>query len=216
MEDNKNAISARKGDNKNGSAAMPEVVAQTVMIPIGKIDTNHGQIEGLPKNPRVLRDEQFQKLKKSLVDNPEMLTLRELLVYEHEGKYVVIGGNMRLRVLQDLGEKFVPCKIIPATATVDQLKAYTIKDNVSGGEWNWDDIANEWDVEQLADFGLDNAMLQQWDELPYIEEEQEDPTLDKDIKLTVVIPFAEKDIKSQVESKVKDALREFPNVTLKW
>ena len=133
----------------------PAVVAQTVMLPIGKIETNHGQIDGLPKNPRVLRDEQYKKLKRSIEDNPEMLTLRELLVYPHNGKYVVIGGNMRLRILQDLGEKEVPCKIIAEDTSVDKLRAYTIKDNTSGGEWDWDDLANEWDAAELDSWGLE-------------------------------------------------------------
>lgn len=131
------------------------VVAQTVMLPISKVETNHGQVEGLPKNPRVLRDEQFKKLKKSIEDNPEMLTYRELLVYPHNGKYVVIGGNMRLRVLQDLGEKLVPCKIIAEDTPVEKLRAYTIKDNTSGGEWDWDDLANEWDADDLKGWGLE-------------------------------------------------------------
>ena len=139
----------------------PAVVAQTVMLPIGKIETNHGQIDGLPKNPRVLRDEQYKRLKKSIEDNPEMLTLRELLVYPHGGKYVVIGGNMRLRILQDLGEKEVPCKIIAEDTSVDKLRAYTIKDNTSGGEWDWDDLANEWDADELDSWGLE---LPQWNE----------------------------------------------------
>ncbi len=146
----------------------PAVVAQTVMLPISKVETNHGQVEGLPKNPRVLRDEQFKKLKKSIEDNPEMLTYRELLVYPHNGKYVVIGGNMRLRVLQDLGEKLVPCKIIPEDTPVEKLKAYTIKDNVSGGEWDWDDLANEWDAAELDDWGLETP--DGWGE----EEQEED------------------------------------------
>ena len=139
----------------------PAVVAQTVMLPIGKIETNHGQIDGLPKNPRVLRDEQYKRLKRSIEDNPEMLTLRELLVYPHDGKYVVIGGNMRLRVLQDLGEKMVPCKIIAEDTSVEKLRAYTIKDNTSGGEWDWDDLANEWDADDLDSWGLE---LPQWNE----------------------------------------------------
>lgn len=150
----------------------PAVVAQTVMLPIGKIETNHGQIDGLPKNPRVLRDEQYKKLKKSIEDNPEMLTLRELLVYPHDGKYVVIGGNMRLRILQDLGEKEVPCKIIAEDTSVDKLRAYTIKDNTSGGEWDWDDLANEWDADELDSWGLETP--EGWGEEEQEEEAQED------------------------------------------
>lgn len=124
----------------------------TQMLPIGLIEPNKGQIEGLPKNPRLIRDEHFKKLKKSIEDNPEMLYLRELLVYPHQGKYVVIGGNMRLMAMRDLGYNEAPCKVIPEDTTAEQLKAYTIKDNAAYGEWDYDLLANEWDVDQLDDW----------------------------------------------------------------
>ena len=133
----------------------PEVVAQTVMLPIGKIDNNHGQVDGLPKNPRIIRDKQYEALKRSVTEAPEMLTYRELLVYPFEGRYVVIGGNMRLRVLKDLGEKAVPCKVLPEDTPVEKLREYTIKDNTSGGEWDWDDLANAWDESELDAWGLE-------------------------------------------------------------
>ena len=74
-------------------------LAQSVMLPLSKIESNKGQIEGLPKNPRLIRDGKFEILKKSIQDDPEMTALRELLVVEHNGKYVIIGGNMRFRAM---------------------------------------------------------------------------------------------------------------------
>ena len=137
------------------SKEQPVVVAQTVMLPVAKIEGNRGQIEGLPKNPRIIKNEQYAALKKSIEDAPEMLTLRELLVYPHNGKYVVIGGNMRLKVLKELGEKEVPCKIIAEDTPVDKLREYTIKDNTSGGMWDWDELANAWDMDALKDWGME-------------------------------------------------------------
>jgi len=162
----------------------PAVVAQTVMLPIGKIETNHGQIDGLPKNPRVLRDHHYDALKKSIEDNPEMLTYRELLVFPHKGKYVVIGGNMRLKVLQDLGEKLVPCKIIAEDTPVEKLAAYVIKDNVSGGEWDWDELANAWDEDLLKGWGLE--LPPDWGSggIDIIDDEDEAGANTKDIKLS--------------------------------
>lgn len=130
-------------------------LAQSVMLPLSKIESNKGQIEGLPKNPRLIRDGKFEILKKSIQDDPEMTALRELLVVEHNGKYVIIGGNMRFRAMQDLGIKEAPCKIIPADTDVEKLKAYTIKDNAGFGEWDWDDLANEWCDATLSDWGVD-------------------------------------------------------------
>ena len=131
----------------------------TTNIPLSQLEPNRGQVEGLPKNPRILRDERFKALKKSIEDDPEMLELRELLVYPTEGgQYVVIGGNMRLRVLQDLKAETASCKVIPAETPVEKLKAYATKDNVGFGDWDWDALANEWDGEKLAEWGMDLPM----------------------------------------------------------
>ena len=130
-------------------------LVQSVMIPLSKIETNRGQIVGLPKNPRLIRDEKFEKLKRSISEDIEMTALREILVIEQGGKYVIIGGNMRFRAMQDLGIKEAPCKIIPAGTDVEKLRAYTIKDNAGFGDWDWDDLANEWSDDPLSDWGVD-------------------------------------------------------------
>lgn len=130
-------------------------LVQSVMIPLSKIEPNKGQIEGLPKNPRLIRDEKFEKLKKSISEDLEMTALREILVIEHSGKYVIIGGNMRFRAMQDIGIKEAPCKVIPADTDVEKLRAYIIKDNAGFGDWDWDDLANEWCDDPLSDWGVD-------------------------------------------------------------
>lgn len=127
---------------------------QTKMISLSEIEQNQGQINGLPANPRLIRDGNFEKLKKSIMDNPEMLSLRELLVYKHGEKYVTIGGNMMLNALLDLKYQEAPCKIIPKDVSIEQLKAYAMKDNAPYGEWDYDMLANEWDTEQLKDWGV--------------------------------------------------------------
>lgn len=124
-------------------------------IQISALELNNGQIEGLPKNPRFIRDNQFEKLKKSIEDFPEMLQYRELIVYPLNGKFVVVAGNMRLRAGQELGFTEFPCKVLPKETTVERLKEITIKDNNSFGEWDFDDLANEWDVDDLEDWGVE-------------------------------------------------------------
>ena len=129
-------------------------------IDIRLIVRNTGQIAGLPANPRFIRDEKFNLLKKSIEENPEMLGLRELLVYPLGDQFVVIGGNMRLEACKALGYKTVPCKVLDAATSVEQLKAYTIKDNAGFGEWDWDLLGNEWDSAQLTEWGVD---VPEWD-----------------------------------------------------
>lgn len=135
---------------------MKPTINNTVMLPMSQLETNNGQIEGLPKNPRLIKGDKFKKLKQSIADNPEMLSLRELLVYPIAiDRYVIIGGNMRFTAMQELKYTEVPCKVIPETATVEQLKAYTIKDNSGFGEWDYDLLNVEWDVLQLDVWGVD-------------------------------------------------------------
>ncbi len=128
---------------------------QQQLIKVSQLKNNTGQVEGLPKNPRLIRDEKFDKLKKSLEDDPEMMQLREVIAYDNGGELVVICGNMRLRAAKDLGIKEVPVKVLPTDTPIEKLKAYTIKDNVPFGEHDWSDLANEWDADLLSDWGVD-------------------------------------------------------------
>lgn len=124
-------------------------------IDIKKLEVNKGQIEGLPKNPRFIRDDRYEALKKSISDAPEMLSLRELIVYPFNGKYVICGGNMRFRACKDLGHKEIPCKVLDADTPVEKLREYTIKDNNGFGQDDFDLLANEWDVDELTDWGTE-------------------------------------------------------------
>ena len=118
------------------------------MVPIGKLKAN-------PTNPRVLRDEKFIKLKNSMNSFPDMLNKRPIIaVTDTDGKFMVLGGNMRMRACQELGMKEVPV-ILADEWTEEQRKEFIIKDNVGFGEWDWEQLANEWDAKDLADWGLD-------------------------------------------------------------
>ena len=131
-------------------------IMPSVMLKLSAIEPNRGQIEGLPKNPRFIKDEKFKKLVKSIEDNPEMTAMRELLVYPLDnGKHIIIGGNMRYRAMKELGVKEVPCKVIPKEATIEQLQAYTLKDNSGYGEWDFDLLNQEWDLSMLEDCAID-------------------------------------------------------------
>lgn len=188
----------------------------SIAISKDKLLLNEGQIEGLPKNPRFIRDTQFEKLKKSIEDFPEMLKLRELIVYPFEDKYVVIAGNMRLRAGQELGLKEFPCKVLPSETTVERLKEITIKDNNSFGEWDMDDLANEWDEEQLAEWGVEiyanydsnidiDSLFQ--DGIEPKENEQQD-------SIMVIIPADSVNLKAEIKETIKAALKGY-NITIK-
>lgn len=130
-------------------------------IDIKRLEVNKGQIEGLPKNPRFIRDERFKALVKSIEDAPEMMWLRELIVVEHGNKFVVVGGNMRFRACKELGWESVPSKVLPADTPPKKLREYARKDNIAFGEEDWDATANEWDAEELQEWGVELPM--DWD-----------------------------------------------------
>lgn len=125
-------------------------------IKIELIETNEGQILGVPSNPRFIKDEKFESLKKSAKEFPEMLEIRDIAVYPLNGRYIVLGGNMRFRACVDLGYKEVFCVVLPENMSVEKLKEFAIKDNSDGwyGQYDWDKIANEWEIEVLVDWGM--------------------------------------------------------------
>jgi hypothetical protein len=132
---------------------------ETKKIPLSKLHLNTGQIKDVPKNPRFIKDERFAALKKSIEDDPEMLSLRELVAYDNNGELVVILGNMRYRAMKELGYKDAPVKVLPAETDAKKLRAYIQKDNIAFGQNDWDLLGNEWDVEELQDFGLECDFL---------------------------------------------------------
>jgi len=128
---------------------------ETKTIPTTKIWLNEGQIDGLPANPRFIRDDKFIKLVQSIKDDPELLELRECLVVPYAGEYVVIAGNMRLKASIDAGLKEVRCKVIPENTPIEKIKAFVIKDNISYGSTDWDMIQEDWNKDQLEEWGMD-------------------------------------------------------------
>ena len=109
------------------------------------------KVKGNPSNPRIIKNDKFKKLVKSIKEFPEMLKLRPIVVDED---FMVLGGNMRLKASKEAGLSEVWIDIAEGL-TEDQKKEFIVKDNVGFGEWEWDILANEWDSVQLADWGLD-------------------------------------------------------------
>jgi len=133
------------------------------------------EVKANPNNPRQIKDDKFAKLVQSVKDFPEMLDIRPIVV---NADMVVLGGNMRFKACKEAGLKEVPI-IVAENLTDEQQKEFIIKDNVSGGEWDWDMLANEWEVEQLEEWGLEVPLGQQIDEL----EEGEEILLEQAIQL---------------------------------
>ena len=116
------------------------------------------KLKNNPNNPRFIKDSKFEKLKKSISEFPEMMEKRPIVcVTDVDGKIFPLGGNMRLKALQELKYKEIPDSwvLMADEWTEEQRREFVIKDNVGFGEWNWEELANEWDSEQLEEWGLD-------------------------------------------------------------
>jgi hypothetical protein len=120
---------------------------KTEKININKIKLN-------PNNPRLIKDDKFKKLVQSIKDFPEMLNIRPIVVNQD---MIILGGNMRYKACKEAGLKEIP--IIITDLSEDKQREFLIKDNTSGGEWDWEVLANEWDSEQLEEWGLDVPMF---------------------------------------------------------
>ena len=113
------------------------------------------QVRPNPDNPRFIKGNKFEKLVKSIKEFPEMLDLRPIVVNQD---MIVLGGNMRLKACEKAGLTEIPV-IFADNLTEDQQREFIIKDNSSFGEWDWDLIANEWNADQLDDWGIDLPVL---------------------------------------------------------
>ncbi len=155
-----------------------------------------------PNNPRLIKDDKFRKLVKSIQDFPDMLNVRPIVVNKD---MVVLGGNMRLKAIKEAGHTEVAVEIVDWNE--QQQKEFIVKDNVGFGEWDWDDLANNWDAQELTEWGLDipNFSIEpSLDELTGVE--KNNPPI---IKITFdnveQLQEAENDIRELIDRKYKGA-----------
>ena len=158
---------------------------QIKTVKLSEVKTN-------PNNPRIIKDDKFSKLVKSIQEFPKMLEIRPIVV---NADMIVLGGNMRLKACKEAGLKEVPI-IMADTLTEDEQKQFIIKDNVGFGEWDWDILANEWDAEELDEWGLDVPIFDD-----YSEKNNELNLSDVDSNMVINLKYTEEDYYI-----VKDAL----------
>lgn len=200
-------------------------MAETRNIRMSLLELNEGQMYGLPKNPRWIRDARYQALKKSIEDAPEMLELRELLVYPmddvegHKGKFIIIGGNMRYRACLELGYQEIPCKVIPLETPVKKLREYVIKDNEGFGQNDWDLLSSEWDTEELQDYGMELDYIAPTSDVDiddlFEDAPAKDPDADAHSVITVEVPSDYEDNLEDIKAALKVTLEEWEGCKVK-
>jgi hypothetical protein len=167
-------------------------------LPLNKLVNNTGQIEGVPKNPRFIRDDNFRALVEDMDKDPKMIELKEPWVFPLDGKYVVFAGNMRFRAAKDLKRKTIPCKVVSADSTAKEIRGWAIKDNIERGEHDVDLLANEWDLEELGGWGYQLPVWENSQDLDYsvLDDEEAQRQVDEmsnEVKKAIQIEFEKED-----------------------
>lgn len=176
---------------------------------------NINLIKSNPNNPRTIRDNKFKQLVKSIQDFPQMLELRPIVIDENN---MVLGGNMRLKACIEAGLQDVPVKQAK-DLTEEQKKEFIVKDNVGYGEWDFDQLANEWDVDLLQDWGLEIPNWSAGHEVNTMTDDDVDideefnPMGKMDGKQRVVFLF---DGPEEAESYLKSLNVEFKKMNMAW
>jgi ParB-like chromosome segregation protein Spo0J len=141
-----------------------------------------------PNNPRLIKDDKFEKLVKSIKEFPEMLDIRPIVV---NSDMVILGGNMRFKACKEAGLKEIPV-IVADNLTEEQQREFLIKDNTSGGEWDFDMLVNEWDIYELEEWGLEVPNFE--NDLDYSDKNKEYESEDfEDQKYIIKLEFTEDD-----------------------
>lgn len=127
---------------------------KTKMLKVADLRPNTGQIEGVPANPRSITKAEFDALCESMKAD-DLTGVLQVKVYKHAGEWVVLDGNMRLKAMQAIGIEEVQCVIVPEETNAATLRKIVINSNSTFGEWDVDMLANEWDPEELKNWGVD-------------------------------------------------------------
>ena len=156
------------------------------------------EIKANPNNPRVIKDEKFAKLVKSIKEFPKMMELRPMVINTDN---IVLGGNMRLKALKELGYKEISDTWVKRAEdlTDEEQRRFIIADNVGFGEHDWEMLANEWNVEELGEWGLD---IPNFDITDYSEKNKEIDTNFADQKYSFKLEYSEEEY-LQLKEKIE-------------
>ena len=177
-------------------------MAERKTLKLSELEVNNGQIEGLPKNPRFIKDYRYKALKKSIEDAPEILDYRTLCVYPHGKKYVILCGNMRYRACKEIGYAELPCYVLPKETPVEKLREWVIKDNIGFGEDDWDSLSNEWDEQELKEWGVETPADWGGTQIEDGEQEDEEMPTDKEPMFVVEVVCQNEQEQNSVFSKL--------------
>lgn len=187
---------------------------------VANLECNEGQIPDVPSNPRQISEERLEALKRSVSELPDMLSLRELLVYPQDKKYIVLGGNQRLVICRELGFEEVPCKIIPEGTPKQILRRIVMLDNEEFGKTDWEKVSTEWNTEEMKGWGVELPSFMSDGDFNldsfFNTDSGKDSEKSKGIKIEVICPedYTEEDVE-RVKEAINESIEQFEGVEIK-
>lgn len=169
---------------------------------------NEGQVKGVPRNPRLIEERDFDLLKDSIERSPEYLHVRPLIVYPLQDSFVVLSGNMRFEACKALGLDKVPCKVLKADTAPRKMRAYITKENLSFGQDDPEGM-KAFTQEELQHVGKEYYLQEALNIEDMVGEDPRGP------QLKVHIPKAIADQKAEIKTALENALKEYPDVIVK-
>ena len=191
---------------------MKELKVKIEEIALDLIDENVGQIPNVPENPRRITDEDFELLKRSITESPEMKVLDEVKVFPFEGRFVAIGGNHRVSAYKELGWQKALCKVLPADTPKEKLCEYIMKENMQYASNDPYKLA-DWNQEQLADWGVDVPMMESNINVDEFFENLDDNAAPaKGFKVTLTCPSTLEDKKDEIIGLIREVLQPYGGI----
>ena len=186
---------------------------KTKVLKVADLRPNEGQIDGVPSNPRYITDYEYQALCKSLQE-ANLTGVLQVKVYNWQGEWVVLDGNMRLRALQEIGIEKVQCLIVPEDADTQTLKKIVITSNSTFGHYDMDALANEWGDCPLSDWGVDVPEIPNEEDLQHMFEKKEGSD-EKTGKIVVEVPSCFSDTLEDIKRAVALTIEEWKGCKVK-
>ena len=188
-----------------------------VKLKLADLESNIGQIPDLPMNPRQWTQSDIDALAVSLEETPELFEARPLIVVPHDGKYVILGGNLRYEASKKNQAKEVPCIIFPAETPIEKLKELVIKDNGSFGAWDYDSLANEWGDLPLDSWGVPAWNPEKVDEgaVDALFQQSGEGAAAKPLQVSVEVPASYEDKLEDIKEALLVTLEAWPGCSVK-
>lgn len=176
---------------------------------------NTGQIPGLPINPRQWTKGDVDRIAASLAETPELFDARPLLVYKHDGQYVILGGNLRYEGARQNGMAEVPAIVFPAETSVEKMKEIVIKDNGSFGAWDTEALAADWKDLELGEWGVPAWKVSGDVNIDALfDPEKEAPVKPKPTIIEVSVPYGMEEKVEEIRAALREVARNYSGVTV--